>query len=137
MTYPVSLQTMVLCMAEPEKDFITIRNNAHWLEETQIKEGPRRGAWSYPGIGGGDNSNSQFALLALYEAERAGVSVPLETWKMALDYWKSAQNADGSFNYYKVPGGNPPASGSMTCAGLTSLVIASGRLLGRRCTGPR
>jgi hypothetical protein len=129
MTYPVSLQTMVLCMAEPEKDFITIRNNAKWLEETQIKEGPRRGAWSYPGIGGGDNSNSQFALLALYEAERAGVSVPLETWKMALDYWKSAQNADGSFNYYKVPGArNPPASGSMTCAGLTSLVIASGRL---------
>ena len=129
MTYPVSLQTMALCLAEPQKSALKIRENARWLEETQIKEGPRRGAWSYPGIGGGDNSNSQFALLALYEAERAGAPVKDETWRLALEYWKSAQNADGSFNYYKVPGvRNPPASGSMTCAGLTSLVIASGRL---------
>ena len=53
-------------------------------------------------MGNGDNSNSQFALLGLYEAERAGVPVPDTTWRMALDYWKQAQNNDGSFSYYNL-----------------------------------
>jgi len=41
MTYPVSLQTMVMCLAEPQKDIVFIRRNAQWLQETQIKDGPR------------------------------------------------------------------------------------------------
>ena len=84
----------------------------------------QQGAWAYPGRGNGDNSNSQFALLALHEAERAGVSVKDETWRMALAYWQQAQNIDGSFGYSAGRRG----SASMTCAGITSLVIASGRL---------
>jgi hypothetical protein len=131
MTYVTSLQTMVLCLAEPQKDLLLIQRNAKWFEETQIKEGPRRGSWAYPGLAvGGDNSNSQFALLGLYEAERAGAKVQERTWQMTLDYWKSAQNAsDGSFGYYKGQNGmEAPGTGSMTCAGISSLVIASGRL---------
>ena len=90
---------------------------------------PRReeGAWSYPSPGGGnsgDPSNSQFALLALYEAERVGVKVDPKTWRMALQYWQQAQNPDGSWTYSK----GQPGSGSMTCAGITSLIIASGEL---------
>ena len=49
------------------------------------------------GGGGGDNSNAQFAVLALYDAERAGVKVKQRTWELALDYWKRAQNQDGSW----------------------------------------
>jgi hypothetical protein len=132
MTYVTSLQTMVLCLAEPQKDLLLIQRNAKRLEETQIKEGLRRGSWAYPGlaVGGGDNSNSQFALLGLYEAEWVGVKVQDMTWQMALDYWKSAQNAsDGSFGYLKLQNGLEEAgTGSMTCAGISSLVIASGRL---------
>src|ERR1051325_4150843 len=71
-TYSVSLQTMVLCAAEPKRDMLLIRRNAQWLQSHQIKDGPRKGAWSYPGPGG-DSSNSQFAVLALYEAQRVGV----------------------------------------------------------------
>src|SRR5690606_18433097 len=48
-TYAVSLQTMVLCAAEPNKDLNLILRNAKWLEETQIKRGERNGSWSYPG----------------------------------------------------------------------------------------
>jgi hypothetical protein len=123
-TYETALQTMVLCAAEPTKDLLLIRRNAAWFEKTQINSGNNKGAWAYPGRGNGDNSNSQFALLALHEAERAGVSVKDETWRMALAYWQKAQNIDGSFGYQ--PGG--AGSASMTCAGITSLVIASGRL---------
>jgi len=128
-TYTVALQTMVFCLAEPKRDLLLIQRNAKWLEETQIREGPHRGGWAYPQMGNGDNSNSQFALLALYEAERAGVPVQDQTWRMALDYWKSAQNLDGSFGYYNLSGRvETPGSGSMTCAGIASLVIASGRI---------
>lgn len=126
-TYTVALQTMVYCLADPNRDLLLIRRNAKWLEETQIKEGDHKGGWAYPGKGTGDNSNSQFALLGLYEAERAGVPVPDVTWRMALDYWKRAQNDDGSFDYFSGSFRQPP-TGSMTCAGIASLVIASGRI---------
>jgi hypothetical protein len=126
-TYVMSLQTMAFCLAEPRKDLLTIQKNAEWLEEQQIKQGANSGAWAYPNIGTGDNSNSQFALLALYEAERAGATVNNATWNRALHYWKDAQSpVDGSFAYLP-PANGAPGTGSMTCAGISSLVIASGR----------
>ncbi|HEV3137026.1 MAG TPA: DUF4159 domain-containing protein [Pirellulales bacterium] len=123
-TYVVALQTMVFCAAEPKKDRLLILQNARWLEENQITSGPFKGSWSYPTVGRGDPSNSQFALLGLYEAERAGVKVNEKTWRLALQYWQQIQNPDGSWSYNK---GLPP-SGSMTCAGITSVIIASGEL---------
>ncbi|MGD9723265.1 MAG: DUF4159 domain-containing protein [Pirellulales bacterium] len=126
-TYVVSLQTMVFCAAEPKKDLLLIRQNAKWLERTQVKSGERRGAWSYPAGpagGGGDPSNSQFALLALFEAERAGIDISDDTWRLALQYWQRGQLPDGSWRYSPAQ----PSSGSMTCAGISSLVIASGEL---------
>src|SRR5688572_24821720 len=41
-TYTVSLQTMVLAAAEPKKDMVLIGRNVRWLEQNQIKEGPRK-----------------------------------------------------------------------------------------------
>ena len=126
-TYVTSLQTMVFCAAQPKKDLLLIRQNVKWLESTQITSGERRGGWSYPSQArgtGGDPSNTQFAMLALYEAERAGVKVNQRTWQLALQYWQSLQNPDGSWAYIK----GRPGTGSMTCAGITSAVIASGQL---------
>jgi hypothetical protein len=126
-TYVVSLQTMVFCAAHPKKDLLLIRRNVKWLEATQLDEAAFRGGWSYPTSAAGgrpDPSNSQFALLALFEAERAGVKVAQRTWQMALDYWKGLQNPDGSWGY----GPGMPGTGSMTCAGITSVIIAAGQL---------
>ncbi|MHB1034029.1 MAG: DUF4159 domain-containing protein [Pirellulales bacterium] len=123
-TYVTSLQTMVFCAARSKMDLPLIRRNAKWLEETQIPSGENKGAWSYPGASG-DNSNSQFALLALHEAERVGVPVGDPTWRLALGYWQRCQNPDGSWNYMQ---GMPGGTGSMTSAGITSVIIASGRL---------
>ncbi|HEX5472638.1 MAG TPA: DUF4159 domain-containing protein [Lacipirellulaceae bacterium] len=122
-TYTVSLQTMVLCAAEPKRDMLLIRRNAQWLEAHQIKDGPRKGAWSYPGPGG-DNSNSQFAVLALYDAQRVGVEIDRHTWEMAAKYWRDTQNDDGSWGY--VPG--DAGTGSMTCAGIGGLAVSSAAL---------
>jgi hypothetical protein len=124
-TYSVALQTMVLCAAEPKKDMVLIGRNVRWLEEHQIKDGDRKGGWSYPGPGG-DNSNAQFAVLALYDAQRVGAAVNRQTWELARDYWRNAQNADGSWGYY--PHDRTNISGSMTCAGIGGLAITSAAL---------
>ena len=72
-TYVVALQTMVLCRAEPQRDAFQIGQNVKWLESMQIVTGPTKGSWGYPSPDG-DNSNSQFALLALYEADQLKTS---------------------------------------------------------------
>jgi hypothetical protein len=126
-TYTCALQTMVFCAAEPKRDLILIRRNAKWLDEQQIKDGSRSGMWSYPKPGApnvGDNSNAQYALLGLYEAERAGVPVNDKTWRLALNHWQKTQNPDGSWGY--EPGF--PGTGSMTSAGIASMIITSGAL---------
>jgi hypothetical protein len=122
-TYVVALQTMVFARAEPERDRLLIARNVRWLEKTQLTGGPSPGAWTYfESQGDGDNSNSQFALLALHEAERAGVAVKTSTWTTARKYWERQQNDDGSWGYR---GEHPVGTGSMTCAGIASLVITA------------
>ena len=122
-TYATSLQIMVLAAAEPDKE-VRLRQLANHLEFTQRKEGPGKGGWGYGKPAGYDHSNSQFALLALREAESAGVEVKPSTWRLALDYWKRHQQSDGSWIYDDRYG----PTGSMACAGVASLVIASGQL---------
>jgi hypothetical protein len=119
-TYSVALRTMVLCAAEPRRDLLLIQRNVQWLESKQLAEGQ----WSYPGAGG-DNSNSQFAVLALHEAERVGAKVKPETWEKALKYWKSCQNQRGAWGYLKDW---KDGLGSMTCAGIAAVVICEGHV---------
>ena len=124
-TYSVGLQTQVFCRAGPSKYRLLIDRNVKWLEKIQITNGPRKGAWSYPGqAGGGDNSNSQFALLALHEAYRVGVVVRPQTWRLAKEYWEGCQNPDGSWGYWK----GRPGTGSMTCAGIASMIIVNDKV---------
>lgn len=128
-TYTVALQTMALCAANPNKYANQIRRNAEWLSRAQLGNG----GWSYDANlgGGGDPSNSQFALLALHEAQRSGVAnFPADTWRTvfgrAQQYWEGLQNRDGSFPYESRGTGR----GSMTCAGIASLVIVGAQLDG-------
>ena len=129
--YSLSLQTMAFCIASPDQDRALIRENVRLLEENQVKgNSPNSGGWHYTGGGvGSDLSNSQFSILALYEAERVGVSAKRETWQRALDYWDRTQNADGGWGYTPQGAkGSGHSTGSMTCAGLASLIVTSGVL---------
>ena len=125
-TYSVALRTMVFCTAGQKEDRLLVRQNIKWLEAIQKnRDDSFRGAWAYTARQGfGDGSNTQFALLALNEAERIGIDVAPSTWRLALGYWQRNQKSDGSWGYR--PG--EPSTGSMTCAGISSTVIASGRL---------
>lgn len=135
-TYPISLQTMVFCQANPEKYRAQIESNVAWLVERQMKtNNEHAGGWSYVGDNQeserADNSNSQFALLALYEAELAGFEIDERVWESAEAYWLRMQNEDGSWGY-RASSLNPAGyasgygTGSMTSAGIAALAICSG-----------
>jgi hypothetical protein len=123
-TYAVALQAMVFAAAEPERDRLKIAACVAWLERAQLKKGngDRAGSWSYNEFKGpGDNSNTQYALLGLNAAAEAGVPVNADVWALARRYWEHCQHVDGSWGYTADP--QAPATASMTCAGISSLVI--------------
>src|SRR4051812_21111187 len=123
-TYNASLMIMALAQADAKKYGPTIRKLALALAARQMRDDRTKGGWSYkgPGDGSSDNSNTQFAILALHEAEKAGAKISDQTWQLALNYWQQPgmQNSSGGFGY----GLNQQnATGSMTCAGIASLII--------------
>jgi hypothetical protein len=69
----------------------------------------------------GDNSNTSFALLGLHAASEVGVPVEPEVWALARAYWERWQKHDGSWAY--TPD-TPASTASMTCAGVSSLIIS-------------
>ena len=125
-TYEAALQVMVLAAAEPAKDMKQIKDVTEWLVNAQTSSG----GWSYGEIGGGDGdeSNTQFAVLALWEASKLGINVNAEVKgekdKSLVDairkceqYW--LKNRIGAAWGYQ----NRGPSGSMACAGIASMVI--------------
>jgi hypothetical protein len=126
-TYAISLQTQVFALAEPERDQLRIAANVDWLERAQIKPGDPQfwpGSWTYSDLKNtrpGDNSNTQYALLGLFAASEAGVPVKPSVWEHSRSYWERSQKHDGSWAYTPE---SPASTASMTCAGISSLIIA-------------
>jgi len=115
--YEASLQTMALCAAEPGRDRPLIERNVAWLIKAQQRED---GGWGYKQERGlSDESNSQFAVLALWEASRIGVEIPQEVIGRGRSYWLAKMSRSGTWGYR----GEPQPRGSMTCAGIASMLI--------------
>jgi hypothetical protein len=129
-TYSKSLMIMAFAQADPKKYAVKIEGMARTLQAHQMHgDEKNNGGWTYGAEGGGrngtaDNSNSQFAILALHEAERAGVKIITDqTWQRALNYWTQPgmQHPDGSFGYYETvcggAGAGPGFAGASADAG--------------------
>ena len=101
---------------------------------------PGRAATRGPGpirrpAANGDNSNSQFALLALHEAERVGRdgrAANLAAGQGLLGRLPERRRLLGI-----LPKRQSPGTGSMTCAGIASLVIAADKVRQTRRPGRR
>lgn len=90
-------------------------------EERPPGRGPRRPSAA------GDNSNSQYAVLALWAAEAlAGCKVPRKTWLRIQDFYGRTQGGDGTWGYRPATRGRA----TMTAAGLVSYVYATAALMG-------
>jgi Domain of unknown function (DUF4159)/Prenyltransferase and squalene oxidase repeat len=123
-TYAVSLRIMVMCLADPFKKRFdrNVREDVEWLVEQQRESG----GWAYP-WGGEDLSNTQFALLALHEAAQLGIAAGPEVWNKANGYLDHCRGRGGGFGY--GTGHTSSLTGSMTCAGISSLIIVRENLL--------
>jgi hypothetical protein len=138
-TYSASLLVLALTRIDPERH----RTRIHRLADAIVAGQLATDLWTYrlevPGTKErepararvrGDNSNSQFAVLALWAASAlAGYEVPSRTWQRIQAFYTRSQLADGGWGY--VPGPDDLASRpSMTSAGLCSCVYATAALLG-------
>jgi hypothetical protein len=75
----------------------------------------------------GDNSNTQFALLGLWVAQRHGVSAR-SALLTSEQYFRATQHGDGAWAYHPLANN---WRDSMTCAGLMSLAMHYGVTFGR------
>jgi hypothetical protein len=78
---------------------------------------------------GSDNSNTQFATLALWVARRDGLPVE-DALKRVGTRFRNSQHGDGGWGYFdasmKARGLMAHSTASMTCAGLLALAVANG-----------
>jgi len=122
-TYSASLLALALTRIGPARH----RKRIHALADRLVDaQGPSR-MWGYRlTSGGGDNSNSQFAILALWAAKTlAGHEAPLSTWQRIHKLYVTTQAKDGGWHY---TGGLNGSTGSMTAAGLVGYIYASAAL---------
>ena len=122
-TYSTSLLTLALARIDAERH----RKSIQRLAASLVTGQSAAGRWSYTLAGaGGDLSNSQFAILAIWTAERlAGARIPKKTWQRVRRSLESCQAKDGSWAYGYGPAGGTP---SMTAAGLFGFVAAHASL---------
>lgn len=129
-TYDTAMAIMALAASGRNDVKGTIARLAQQLEDEQRK-GPDGGNWAYGGgVGGPDNSNTQFAVLGLREAAHVGIPIDREVWRRAQDHFVRTQVGNvkastGAGWGYKE---SDQPTGSMTVAGLASLVICRSML---------
>jgi hypothetical protein len=130
-TYVRSLQTMVYAEAGYNEDRGRIQQNVDHLIKARVIRGGQLEGWSYDYAGNpnarADNSNTQYALLALHMGRVGGAKIDAAVWKEIREFYKRTQNADGGWSYAPADRGPFRKDGStmtMTTAGLCGLLIA-------------
>ena len=133
--YVIAVRTMVLAQAVRKVDEPLYRDrlkkDVAWL----TKNATQHGAWGYSGPErNGDNSCSQFALLALWEADRAGIEVSSGLIRRAESVWAKRHQDDGGWTYAGIPNLEAKSTVPMTAAALASLFIC--RDISSTASGP-
>ena len=121
-TYVVGLQTMAYAQAGQAVDRERIQKNTTWLQDAQKDNG-----WSYGRRGDPDNSNTQYAVLGLHAGIESGVRVEKRALENIRRFMVDSQipkaipgrPGTGGWAYKE----RDPPSMTMTCAGLSNLMI--------------
>jgi hypothetical protein len=130
-TYEMSLMLQALAAVKTKsaRDRALMRRLAETLQEYQRDAG----GWRYDRNNDDwDNSATQFALLGLREAAMAGIPIDRNVWRKAQEHWLTNQvgtrdNPNGAGWGYSSSQ-ERETYGSMTVAGIASLVITSSQL---------
>jgi hypothetical protein len=125
--YEAGVDLMALEAADAEK----YRSQIEAIVAYLLKEQLPNGSWDYPAKNNnGDTSITQYAVLGLWAADRAGVKVPMDAWNRAANWYVKTQlkgDGGGAFAYHpaaSVAGDlDRKPSHSMTAAGAGSLMV--------------
>jgi hypothetical protein len=137
-TYSASLLVLALTRIDEKRHRAAVHRLAELIAESQqptdmwtygLRLGQGRGPQRF---GVGDNSNSQFAILALWAAySLTGYEVPARTWQRIRDFYQRTQLSGGGWQYSgMMRGGKGLGRPSMTAAGLVAYVYAVAALTG-------
>jgi hypothetical protein len=138
--YETAVMIMALVSADRERYQPQILALGRYLLSRQRAGGP----WDYGSGSAGDTSQSQYALLGLWEAAAAGLDVPGDAWDRALHWHITRQDLAGGFAYHPA---TPPGDAriqqamvqhSTTAGGVFSMVVCRSNLsLGNAATSAR
>jgi hypothetical protein len=130
-TYARSLQTMAFVECGKPEYLERINNNVKHLLGTAKRTDGKLVGWSYDISNtelNVDNSNTQYALLALWVAKQSGIDIDPKFWEEVRGFYTRIQKKDGGWSYaMDGGGGNLVGVGStltMTAAGVCGLVMA-------------
>ena len=135
--YTAGLELMLLEAAgDAEKDRATMEPILAYLRAEQRAYG----AWFYPNQPAtkgepdttfGDTSISQYAVLGLWTAERAGLKVETDRWNALAKWQVATRGPGGAFYYHPQRGGTSgQPRDTMTAAGACNLLLAARYLHG-------
>ena len=128
-TYHRSLRAAALAVFNRTQDSNALEEDVRWLQQASTQGGytytmPDRRD-SDPGW---DNSNSQYGLLGVWAGSDSGKAVSRDYWLAVQNHWTNCTVGDGTWPY----SGGTQSSGTMTCAGIASLLVSAiGWIAGR------
>lgn len=110
-TYDTACLLLLLTAHDPVEHRDRIQELARWLEDTQ-----KNGAWGYPD-GEPDLSNTQYAAMGLWAAERAGAKVSDDVWRDLARALPRYQRR-GAFGYRTRAESETMTTAGVACASL-------------------
>jgi hypothetical protein len=124
-----------LADSNPEENREDLGGIVRYILDEQSSDGD----WDYLSRKVGDTSMSQYGLLGLWAASRAGIEIPPAAWDRSAGWHLRKQSGDGGFAYH--PGiqegpGNGASTHNMTAGGTGSLLIARMHLYPNAKDGP-
>jgi hypothetical protein len=118
--YTAGIDMMLLETADPSLYQSEMQAILRYIIAGQLANG----SWFYPGQeGGGDTSITQYAMLGLWSAARAGIDIPMDVWNRAAGWLVKTQLKNGGFAYHPLSGDRGTKL-SMAAAAVASLHIA-------------
>lgn len=103
------------------------------INELLARQKPH-GGWGYQAQATGDTSMTQYAVLSLWEADRAGYAVPVPVWEKVCNWLLRTQDPSGGFGYQGIESDGKTLVSqvgvrhSMCAAGLGSLFLCQDHL---------
>lgn len=119
--YPAALAVMLLCEMDDQAYARQIEACLALMQRRQVANG----GFAYPNQTLPDVSQTQYAVLAFWTADKHGFNVDPTIGKRALDYLLACQLPDGTFSYHGSYHGDRNATISMTAAGGGSIFIVA------------